>query len=189
MNTAPAMRVKKTLLTAEELLCLPDAGRRLELVDGELYEMSPAGGEHGNIAAVVLIILGGFVRRHRLGRTFAAETGFILARDPDTVRAPDVAFVSRERLPQGGLPSGYLEMAPDLAVEVISPSDTDREVQEKTESWLAAGTSQVWNLYPQNRTVAVHQRGVPATVIGESGVLTGGDLLPGFRVPVAELFE
>ena len=183
------MRVRKLLLTAEELLRLPDTGRRLELVEGELFEMPPAGGEHGDIAAVVLIVLGEYVRRHRLGRTFAAETGFVLARDPDTVRAPDASFVSYGRLPRGEVPPGYVDMAPDLAVEVTSPSDSAREVQQKTDSWLAAGTSEVWVVSPRERTVTVYRLGQHPAVIDQSGSLLGGDLIPGFEVPVRELFN
>ena len=183
------MRVKKTLLTAEELLRLPDTEHRLELVEGELYEMPPAGGEHGDIAAVVLIVLGEYVRRHQLGRIFAAETGFVLARDPDTVRAPDASFVSYARLPRGEVPLGYVEMAPDLAVEVMSPNDSAREVQEKTDSWLPAGTSEVWIVSPRQRTVTVHRAGAQETIISERGILRGGDLLPGFEVSVAQLFD
>ena len=183
------MRVNKTLLTAEELLRLPDTGRRLELLEGKLFEMPPAGAEHGDIAAIILIVLGEHVRRYQLGRTFAAETGFVLARNPDTIRAADASFVSNERLPVAGLPRGYLEIAPDLTVEVISPNDTSREVLEKAHAWLAAGTSQVWVISPQPRTVTVHRAGELATVIDESGTLRGGDLLPGFEVSVAELFD
>ena len=112
------MRTKKATLTAEELLRLSTTGRRYELVKGELWEMPPAGGRHGSVAMRIGIILGSYVRENELGEVFAAETGFILRRDPDTVRAPDAAFVARERLPAGELPAGYLEMVPDLAVEV-----------------------------------------------------------------------
>ena len=183
------MHVKKTLLTAEELLRLPDTGGRLELVEGELYEMPPAGGMHGGVAMTIGALLTSYIRANRLGRAFAAETGFILAREPDTVRAPDASFVSNARLPQGELPFGYLELAPDLAIEVTSPSDSAREVRDKADSWLAAGTSQVWVISPQHRTVTVHRAGELASVIDESGTLRGGDLLPGFEVSVAELFD
>ena len=183
------MRVRKLLLTAEELLRLPDTGRRLELVEGELFEMPPAGGEHGNIAMRIGARLSIFVERNRLGRAFAAETGFILARDPDTVRAPDASFVSYANLPQGVLPLGYLELAPDLAVEVTSPSDSAREVQQKTDSWLAAGTSEVWVLSPGQRTVTVHRAGQEPIVIDQFRSLSGGSLIPGFEVPVRELFD
>ena len=183
------MRVKKTLLTAEELLRLPDTGRRLELVEGELFEMPPAGGMHGGVAMRIGARISVYVDSNKLGRAFAAETGFILARDPDTVRAPDASFVSNARLPRGEVPPGYLELAPDLAVEVTSPSDSAREVQEKTDSWLAAGTSEVWILSPRQRTVTVHRAGAQETIIGERGILRGGDLLPGFEVSVAQLFD
>ena len=103
--------------------------------------MPPAGGAHGNVAMTIGMFIAAHVRERQLGRAFAAETGFVLARNPDTVRAPDASFVSYDRLAQGELPSGYIEMAPDLAVEVTSPSDSARDVQEKADAWLAAGTS------------------------------------------------
>ena len=182
-------RVKKTRFTAEELIRFPDTGRRLELVEGELYEMAPAGGRHGEVAMSIGIAVGSYVKRNRLGRVLAAETGFILERNPDTVKAPDVSFISAGRLPAGELPQRFLEMAPDLAVEVTSPNDSAREVEQKTDSWLAAGTSEVWVVSPQHRTVTVNRLGEPATVFDESETLTGGDLLPGFEVSVQELFE
>lgn len=182
------MRVKRSLLTAEELLCLPDNGLRQELVEGELYEMPPAGAEHGNVAMIIAFFIASYVRTNQLGRAFVAETGFILGRGPDTVRAPDASFVSKDRLPIDALPRGYLELAPDLAVEVTSPSDSAREVQEKTDSWLASGTLEVWVVSPRQRTVTVHRIGQPPTVIDEHSTLTSGDLLPGFTLSVAELF-
>ena len=118
------MRTKKTTLTAEELLRLSTTGHRYELVKGELFEMPPAGGRHGSVAMRIGALLNAYVRVHSLGEVFAAETGFILRWDPDTVRASDAAFVAKERLPTGELPPGYLEMVPDLAVEVVSPGDS-----------------------------------------------------------------
>ena len=129
------------------------------------------------------------VRERQHGRAFAAETGFVLARNPDTVRAPDASFVSYDRLAQGELPPGYIEMAPDLAVEVTSPNDSAREVEQKTDSWLAAGTSEVWVVSPQRCTVTVHRLSEPATVFDESQTLTGGDLLPGFEVSSPRAFR
>ena len=183
------MRVTKPLLTAEELLHLPDTGRRLELLEGELSEMPPAGGPHGNVAMTIGMFIAVHVRERQLGRAFAAETGFVLARNPDTVRAPDASFVSYDRLAQGELPPGYIQMAPDLAVEVTSPSDSARDVQEKADAWLAAGTSEVWVVSPQHRTVTMNRLGEPATVIDESGCLHGGNLLPGLVISVQALFE
>ena len=183
------MRVKKMLLTAEELMVLPTAGRRLELVEGELYQMPPAGARHGKFAMRIGSRLETYASRHRLGLVFAAETGFILSRNPDTVLAPDVSFVANDRLSQEDLPVGFLELAPDLAVEVKSPGDSNREVQEKAEQWLSAGTSVVWVLDPEDRTATVYAQGHPPQVLTESGSLTGGALVPGFHVSVRDLFE
>src|SRR5918999_4421837 len=150
------MRTRKTLLTAEELFRLSSTGRRYELVKGELFEMPPAGGRHGSVAMRLGILLCGHVRASQLGEVFAAETGFILRRSPDTVRALDASFVSKERLPAGELPVGFLETAPDLAVEVVSPGDSAREVREKVEDWLRAGTRLVWTI-PATRSVIVYR--------------------------------
>lgn len=182
------MRTRKTMLTAEELLHLPTAGR-LELVRGELYEMPPAGARHGGVAMRVGILLGGHVYRNHLGEVLAAETGFVLQRDPDTVRAPDVSFVARDRLPAGELPAGFLDLAPDLAVEVVSPGDTTREVQEKVEDWLYAGTHLVWVVYPATQTVTVHRSLEDVSELSGSDVLDGGQVVPGFSCHVQELFK
>lgn len=182
------MRVKKTLLTAEELLRLPTPGCRLELVKGELYEMPPAGASHGDIAMEIGSRLREHVRANGLGRVFAAETGFILARDPDTVRAPDAAFVARRRIPPEGLPSGYFELAPDLAVEVVSPGDTAREVQEKVGDWLRSGARLVWVVYPSSRSVTVHRSPDDLDQLSEEDTLEGAGVVPGFSCPVRDLF-
>ena len=182
------MRVKKMLLTAEELIRLPTVGRRLELVDGELYEMPPAGARHGSVAMRVGIFVGSYVRANRLGEVFAAETGFILRRNPDTVRAPDASSVSSARLPPGGLPGGFLEMAPDLAVEVVSPGDSAREVQEKVEDWLRSGVRLVWAIYPATRTVTIYRTPDDAQVLSESDTVDGGQVIPGLTFPVSDLF-
>ena len=133
------MSAQKTLLTAEELLRLPGTGYRYELVKGELIKMPPAGAEHGGVSIKIASRLNVYVEAHKLGAVFAAETGFWLRRDPDTVRAPDAAFLTQERLSEGRLPKGYFEGAPDLVVEVVSPNDTASEVQAKVEDWLRAG--------------------------------------------------
>lgn len=136
------MAASQTLVTADQLLRLSAQGKRYELVKGELREMAPTGGRHGRVAIRLGGRLNSYVDEHNLGEVFAAETGFRLSKDPDTVRAPDVAFVARGRLPEEGLPAGYPEIAPDLVVEVLSPSDA------AVEDWLEAGVKLVWVVYP-----------------------------------------
>jgi Uma2 family endonuclease len=176
-------------MTAEELLLMPDDGLRHELVDGELRTMAPSGGEHGWIAGNAYEFLAKHVRARRLGRTFAAETGFLLARDPDLVRAPDAAFVRQERVHAAGRVRGYWPGAPDLAVEVISPGDRPAEVANKIRTWLEHGTRMVIAIYPDERLARVHQPGRPAQERGEVDVLDGGDVVPGWMLAVRELFE
>ena len=137
------MTIVEQVATAAELERLPDDGFRYELVCGELRKMTPAGNEHGRIAALLTVSLGQHVLANRLGSIYAAETGFRLASDPDTVRAPDAAFVSQARLDAVGAVAGYWPGAPDLVVEVVSPGDRYGEVAEKVADWLAAGTQMV----------------------------------------------
>ena len=182
------MRTLKKLFTAEELFHLPTMGRRLELVKGKVYEMAPAGGRHGYSAMNTGIILGGHVRANGLGRVFAAETGFILRRDPDTVRAPDVAFIAQSRLSVDEIPDSFIELVPDLVVEVVSPGDTRREVREKVEDWLRAGVRLVWVLYPITRTATEYRSMDEVVHLTENDTLNGEDVVPGFTCRVAELF-
>ena len=179
---------KQRKTTAEELFEMPDDGYRYELVRGELRKMAPAGSEHGDIAADVHIDLGAYVKANNLGRTRIAEPGFILERDPDTVRAPDVAFVRRERLEALGRTARYWSEAPDLAIEVISPNDRYTEVEEKVAEWLAAGTRMVVVANPRSRTVRVHRSTTDVVTLTMGDVLDGGDVVPGWRMPVAEIF-
>lgn len=173
-----------SITTAEQLLRAGDIGR-CELVRGKLVMMVPAGGEHGDIAYELGYRLGEYVRPRKLGKILAAETGFLISRRPDTVRAPDVAFVRAGRLT---ISRGYIPGAPDLAVEVLSPDDRPGYVREKVAEWLEAGTRAVWVVDPRARTVAVHEAGRKPRVLAESQVLPGGDVLPGFELPVREIF-
>ena len=182
------MRAKKTLLTAEELLRLSSAGHRYELVKGGLYEMPPAGGRHGSVAMRIGILLGAHVMANRLGEVFAAETGYILRRDPDTVRAPDVSFIASDRLPPGELPAGYLEIMPDLAVEVLSPNDRPNEVRDKVEDWLRAGVTLVWVIYPTSRSATVYRSMDDVQELSEDDSLDGEQVVPGFSCSVGDLF-
>lgn len=174
-------------ITAEALLDLREPGFRHELVRGELRRMSPAGYWHGAIVGTVAEIVGAHVREHRLGIAFGAETGFLLARDPDTVRAPDLAFVRSDRLPAA--PSrGYFPGPPDLAVEVASPGDTFTEVHEKALCWLEHGAQRVWVVDPVARRVTLYRSHRDVRTLGQDEVLEGEHVLPGFAVPVRELF-
>ena len=177
-----------TTITAEELLQLPDNHMRRELVRGEVREMAPAGKEHGSLAMRTGWRLGQHVDTHQLGEAYAAETGFILSRAPDTVRAPDAAFVSADRLPSDGLPDGFLELAPDLVVEVVSPNDRPSEVREKVAEWLEAGTRMVVVLYPSTQTATVHRPSRDPVTLSEQDTLSGDDVVSGFSVRVGELF-
>jgi Uma2 family endonuclease len=183
-----ATPVTVTLVTAEELLRMPHNGFRYELVKGELRKMVPAGAGHGAIGMNLAGPLSVHVQKNRLGQVFLAETGFVLARNPDTVRAPDIALVRSERLP-AAWDRGFFEGPPDLAVEVVSPGDTVDEVEEKVEAWLTAGTNAVWVVNPQRRTVAIHHGAMPIVVLRVGDELDGGDIVPGFRCPLTEIFS
>lgn len=176
-------------LTADDLLRLPDDGLPHELVKGELRTMTPAGGRHGVISALLTELLNHHVRVNRLGVVTTEGTGFRLARDPDTVRCPDVSFVSRTRVPPDEIGQGIIEGAPDLAVEVLSPSDTVFEIEEKVEEYLAAGARAVWVVNPKHRRVTVYAHSAPPRVLHEDDALEGGEILPGFTCPVREIFS
>jgi Uma2 family endonuclease len=176
------------LITAEELLRMPDDGFRYELVRGELRKMAPAGHTHGRIAINVTTPLDQHVRAHNLGAVYAAETGFKLASNPDLVRAPDVAFIRQERVEEVGDVEGYWPGAPDLAVEVISPSDTYADVHEKVCDWLDAGTRMVILVMPRKRAVIVYRSLTDIVMLTEHDTLDGRDVVPGWKVPVRDLF-
>ncbi len=175
-------------MTADELWRLPDDGMRHELIYGELRTMSPAGSEHGWVAMRFGVRLASFVERQQLGRVYAAETGFWLARNPDLVRAPDAAFVRQERLPAAGEETGYFPGAPDLAVEVVSPNDQPAEIEQKVATWLAYGTRMVIVVYPRSRTARVHRPGQPPRDLSEGDAIEGADVVPGWTLPLRELF-
>jgi Uma2 family endonuclease len=175
--------------TASELFEMPDDGFRYELVKGELRKMSPAGWEQGEVVINISLLLARYVKVNKLGACGGAETGFKIASDPDTVRAPDLSFVSRGRLPKGDARKKFLPYAPDLAVEVRSPGDTRREVKEEVADWIGAGTRAVWIIDPQRRTVSVYRSTSDATELSEGDELEGGEVVPGFRCKVAEIFD
>ncbi len=182
------MATRFRLVTADELLHMP-GDVRCELIEGEIHERSPAGHTHGRIAMRFGNRMGHYVSMHQLGETCAAETGFKIAADPDTVLAPDATFVTAEREALAEGSEGYFPGAPDLALEVISPSDRYSEVAGKVQKYLSAGTRMVVVVDPPKRTVIVHRSRADVLILKEDDVLDGGDVLPGWTLKVRELFD
>jgi Uma2 family endonuclease len=182
------MTTRTRPVTAEELLRMPDDGFRYELVKGELKQMLPAGNEHGYRAMKFAWRLAQHVETSGLGRVYAAETGFKIHSDPDTVRAPDAAFVSREPLEEAGPVEGYWPGAPDLAVEVVSPNDRHTEVVEKALEWLDAGCHMVLVVDPKQHTVTVYRSRENIRILADGDTLDGANVIPGFSLPVTEIF-
>src|SRR5438552_6305858 len=174
------------LVTAEELLAMGDIGR-CELINGEIVYMAPAGAEHGDIAMTIGFFIKAHVQANDLGKVYAAETGFTIARNPDTTRAPDVAFVRKQRIPATPR-RGYFDGPPDLAVEVISPDDRLSEVTAKVDQWLAAGAISVWVVDPPNKTIEIYRQGAQPLRYRQGDVLRDEPMLPGFEVRIDELF-
>ena len=194
MPTRPHRRLSEILTThrlmsADELLANPVPHARTELVRGRLIVREPAGYEHGLVASRILVAIATFVERHALGHVLAAETGFTLRRAPDTVRAPDVAYVSGARVPPAAMRRGFPALAPDLAVEVVSPGDRPHETREQVRDWLDAGTHVVWVIDPIRRTARVHRADGSLTLLTEHDSLDGEDVLPGFSVVVRRVLE
>ena len=188
MATATAPQTAQGLITADDLLRLDAEGVRGELIRGALSEAMPTGREHGQIAANLTILLGNFVKPRKLGILTASDSGVRLERGPDTVREPDVAFFSAEKSPPDERVTGYAEVAPDLVVEIVSPSDRLTAVNDKALMWLRYGVRLVWVVHPDERLVDVHRDGHPVVALDESGALDGLDVLPGFSCPVREIF-
>jgi len=182
------MVTRERIYTVQEFAALleeqPDTSLRLELIEGSVVEMPKPTGQHGEITGNIFGFIWNYAREHKLGRVTAAETGFILG--ANTVRGLDVAFISAKRSPDP-LPAELVTIAPDLAVEVISPGNTASDINRKIHELFAAETSLIWIVYPETRTVDVHQSG-SATTLTESGTLDGGTVLPGFTLPVSQIF-
>jgi Uma2 family endonuclease len=175
-------------MTADELLTRPDDGLRHELIKGQLISMAPAGSQHGIVALRIAAALHAYVENHNLGATFAAETGFKIGSNPDTVRAPDAAFVSKERYEEVGPTAKFWPGAPDLAVEVVSPGDSYSEVQDKVFDWLEAGARMVVVADPRKRVATVYRSLSEIRVLTEQDALDGGDVVPGWSVSVKAIF-
>lgn len=168
-----------TPMTAEQLLYVSIPGKRVELVRGVLLVREPTGLRHGRVTLALARRLADHVEANGLGQVYTGDTGFTLTRGPDTVRAPDIAFICRERIPHPE-PPGYPDMAPDLAIEVLSPSNRPGETLAKIADWLNAGTRLVWVIDPERRQARVYRQDVTETLVLESEALSGEDLLPGF---------
>lgn len=181
------MAVARKLMTAGELERMPDDGCRYELVQGELVRMAPVNLEHGQIALRFGARLLAYVEARGLGAV-AVETGYRLVSDPDTVRGPDVSFVAAARVPTEGRSKGFLGIAPDLGVEVVSPDDTAAEIEGKVQDYLAAGTRMVLVVHPRTRTVTAYRPDGSARVLRAGETIDGEDVVPGFSLPVRELF-
>ena len=180
---------KNKLLTAEDLLRLSSQGVKGELIRGVLHETVSVGEEHGHIAGLFITFLNIHLRPRRLGRTGGTDVGVLIQRNPDTVREPDVYYVSAERLPLDARVQGYLEVVPELVVEIVSPSDSERDIGEKVAMWLDHGVSMVLEVYPATRTVMVHRPNVSAVSLTSGDELEIRDVLPGFSLPLREIFD
>ena len=177
------------LLTADDLLRLDSEGVRGELIRGVFHEIMSSGLEHSEIAARLTILLGIFIMPRRLGRLATSDLGVWLERDPDTVREPDIAYFSAARLPLDVRVTGYAEVPPDLVVEIVSPSDTRREVRDKAQMWLSYGVDLVWVVQPDTRTVEVYEPGRAVVTHTENDTLDGAEVLPGFTCPISDIFD
>jgi Uma2 family endonuclease len=175
-------------MTAAELERVDIPGKVTELIRGQLVVREPPGTRHGMIAATLCYVLGAFVRREKIGAVFAQDTGFRIESDPDTARAPDVAYLSNARL-SAVAPRGYAAVAPDLAVEVLSPDDRAGEVLAKVAAWLDAGTRLVWVVDPVREQVRVYKPDGSLTIAFSSYSIDGADVLPGFSCSVSEILS
>lgn len=183
-----SMPEPQRIMTADELLHDTAYEKGYELVQGRLIKMSPTGGIHGFIVGDATRIIGEFVAANQLGRICGAETGFLISRNPDTVLAPDIAFVQASRVPTGPTAEGFLPLAPDLAVEVASPDQYRPKMAAKARDWLAAGVSMVWIFWPKRKEIDVWQPGQPMVTRKATDTLDGGSVLPGFQHPVSGFF-
>jgi Uma2 family endonuclease len=190
--TCTPTRAEHTLytmvMTAEEFLVYPLEDVKAELVRGELRVTPPDGGAHGCATVNLAMLVSMYVRSSNLGFVFASRVGYELVDLPHTVRVPDASFVRADRLPDEGIGPGFLKLAPDLAIEVLSPSETASDLQEKLDDYRVSGTPLVWVVDPVRRTVMVVGRDAPMRLLHESESLDGGDVIPGFACAVSRIF-
>jgi Uma2 family endonuclease len=174
------------LVTADELLAMGDIGR-CELVRGEVIPMAPAGENHGQYGMRLAWRLAAFIEENNLGETYLAETGFLLAVGPDTVRAPDFAFVPTDRVQH--VDRGFSRSVPQMVLEVLSPDDAAVDVEEKVQEWLAFGVTSVWVANPRTKSVTIHRSGQNQSYFKVGDVLADPAAVPGFSVEVAKVFR
>jgi len=167
---------------------MPNNAYRLELIEGEVRQMSPTGSEHGVLCSEMCWRLAGYVRHHELGRVLGAETGFQIARNPDTVLAPDVSFIRKARIDVIGIPKEFFPEAPALVVEVVSPGDTAEEVDDKMRRWLQAGVELGWVVFPRGRTITVYRSLDDISILSSQDILDGYSVVPGFECRVGDIF-
>lgn len=181
------MATAAKLMTAEEFWLLPETEMHRSLVRGEVEETTPPGARHGSIASAFNRRLGAWAEQREAGWV-GVESGFVLARNPDIVRAPDISFVRAERIPADGIPEAFWNFAPDIAIEVIDPTDTEYALRDTVRDFLAAGTPLVWIAYPRAREVVAYTPDDLARIYRADDTLTAPDVLPGFSCPVAAFF-
>jgi Uma2 family endonuclease len=184
MNAVNHQRRIKNMAAVLETIVQQD--KEYEIVNGQLEEKIMGGARHGGVGADLIIELGGYIKSHRLGRVYGPDTSFKIGRNE---RMPDVAFVAASRIPEEGEPIGAWPIAPDLAVEIISPNDLYESVMTKIMEYFAAGVRQVWIISLEHRLVAVYSSPTESKLLGETDELDGGDIIPGFRLRVADLFQ
>jgi len=185
------MPIEHAPMTANELLAYDACGQRTELIRGQLVVREPAGGAHAGVLFELSVAIGVYLRipHAAAGRVLVGDPGVWLAHDPDTVRAPDLAFVSHERLSGGVIPEGFLTVVPDLAVEIRSPTDRTGALLQKVGQWLEAGATAVWVIDPPRRSAQCYERDGTIILLGEHDTIDGGAVLPGLRIPLATLWS
>ena len=175
-------------ITADELLEMDARGERGELIRGVFCKVMSAGIRHGKVAGRLIRRLGNVAEEQGLGTVVGTDSGVWIERDPDTVLEPDVAYFSTERMPLDADVPGYAQVVPDIVAEVVSPSDTSREVAGKAAMWINAGVRLVWVVWPETKMIEVYRPGQPTVTLRETDTLTGMDVLPQFSTPVGDVF-
>ncbi|MEA2527333.1 MAG: hypothetical protein QOF73_4560 [Thermomicrobiales bacterium] len=181
--------VATRLMTIEDVEAMGPEAERYELIRGVLREVEGMSEKHGAIGGRAMAYVGGFVLQHDLGEVFISDSRFVFPGSPPSWLAPDIAFISADRLPGSEFAEGYSRRIPDLVVEVKSPSNTEAEIFEKVAIYLAGGVRLVWLVRPMQQTVTVFRPIGPEQILGEGDVLDGEDVLPGFQLPLSELFR